>query len=216
MPSQENFCTSATAPVRAAPEQRAYVRGGQHGDSGATATPATLLVPRSPATNEPKGQGDDNPIEGLVVAPVRLGVLAMVLGSGVLTAAPTAASYCPDPGSHSPWSNASDGDAGGVSGGTSSPADDTQPVQHSVAFRALDERLRLFDNLTDGRVAEACGMANSPKGAYVERDILRTGSDRTFELGTPDGSGDIPDGHQVSVSLRPEGCEWPENVWLTA
>lgn len=146
--------------------------------------------------------------------PAGLGVVAIVMGAGSLTAASSAtASSCPDPGSYEPWSDATDGDPGGVSGGTSYPEN---PIQYNVVFEARDERLKLWDNRTDGRVAEAYLIINSPNGGYVERDILRTGSRRTFELGTPDGSGNIPEGYQVSISLRPAGCAWSENVWLTA
>jgi len=84
------------------------------------------------------------------------------------------------------WGDATDGDPGGVSGGTSYPEN---PIQYEVVFQARDERLKLWDNRTDGRAAEAYLIINSPNGGYVERDILRTGSERTFELGTPDGSG---------------------------
>jgi hypothetical protein len=53
------------------------------------------------------------------------------------------------------------------------------PIQYGVFFQARDERLRLLDSLSDGRAAEAYVIINTPNGGYVERDILRTGSQRT-------------------------------------
>lgn len=84
-----------------------------------------------------------------------------------------------------------------------------------VSFNAYGETLTLLDNLTDGRRAQAEVRVYRKADAYgmpydlVDRDInLFTGTQRTFQLGTPDGTGDIPEGYYVAIRVRPEGTSY--------
>lgn len=82
---------------------------------------------------------------------------------------------------------------------------------YTVEFQAYDELLKLYDDHSDGR--QACAQvkvyrhADSDGVPYDEIDSDRfcTGTDRTYELGTPDGSGNIREGRWVAIRVAPWG-----------
>lgn len=96
-------------------------------------------------------------------------------------------------------------------------------IHYKADFQAHGEKLRVWDRHTDGvraqvqvrvyRHADADGV---PYG-IIDEDIFYVGDYQEFNLGTPDGSGNIAEGRWVGIRIRPErvtcypepGCpEW--------
>ena len=87
---------------------------------------------------------------------------------------------------------------------------------YSAWFTAYGEKLQVTDFVTDCRRAEAevrvyrhADAHGAPYG-LIDTDRFFVGSEATFDLGTPDGSGNITEGRWVAIRVRPEGLRWSE------
>lgn len=72
---------------------------------------------------------------------------------------------------------------------------------YTVSFWPQDETLNVMDRRSDGYQARAQVRVSSPGGTLVDTDTYYTSYDTTFDLGSPDGSGDIPEGYNVMVRV---------------
>lgn len=72
---------------------------------------------------------------------------------------------------------------------------------YTVSFWPQDETLNVMDRRSDGHQARAQVRVSSPGGTLVDTDTYYTSYDTTFKLGSPDGSGDIPEGYNVLVRV---------------
>lgn len=108
-----------------------------------------------------------------------------------------------------------DGDRGGSSGHVWLE-DSRCDICYSVQFWAKGERLHLWDFLSDGRRAEAVVVVYDRSGTIVDVDRFFTGTNEEYNLGTPDGSGNIPEGYQVTMRVRAEWGAWSPTLRLTA
>jgi hypothetical protein len=109
-----------------------------------------------------------------------------------------------------------DEDVGGSSGEVNKG--DAGDPRYSVQFWAEGEHLSLWDFHPDGHEAEATAYITEPGGEMVDFDRFRTGSSdgAHYNLGTPDGSGNIPEGYKVWIRLRHTGGDWCYAVKFTA
>ena len=73
--------------------------------------------------------------------------------------------------------------------------------KYQVGFWPRGERLHLMDRISDGHQARANVEVRNHSGDVVDRDTFYTSYDAEFNLGTPDGTGDIPEGYQVWVQV---------------
>lgn len=74
--------------------------------------------------------------------------------------------------------------------------------QVEVRFDANGEVLSLYDGRQDGQYAIAEVFVYNKSGTRVDTDVFKTGLSREqFNLGTPDGSGDIPEGYVVKINV---------------
>jgi catechol 2,3-dioxygenase-like lactoylglutathione lyase family enzyme len=73
---------------------------------------------------------------------------------------------------------------------------------YQVYFDPYGERLILWDRFSDGHQARADVVVRDPSGAAIDRDSnLYTSYTGEFNLGTPDGSGDITEGLRVAIRV---------------
>lgn len=88
--------------------------------------------------------------------------------------------------------------------------------RYEVWFAPKGELLQLFDRFTDRQLARADVVVTIPwTGVVVDRDSnLYSSFDEHFWLGTPDGSGDIPEGFNVSIRVC-VGDGLPCSGWVT-
>ncbi|MGW7284609.1 hypothetical protein ACWGH4_03795 [Streptomyces sp. NPDC054847] len=78
-----------------------------------------------------------------------------------------------------------------------------------ASFNPYGEVLAVEDQRQDGLLATAQVLVYDKSGTRVDVDNLSTGeSYETFNLGTPDGSGDIPEGYTVklNISIGNQSC----------
>jgi len=79
--------------------------------------------------------------------------------------------------------------------------DSNSASAYNAEFDPYDEELWVEDNWTDGRRAVAEVRVYNGNGQLVDTDRFSVGTSQTFDLGTPDGSGNIPEGYGVDVRL---------------
>ncbi|WP_147915407.1 hypothetical protein [Ruania zhangjianzhongii] len=72
---------------------------------------------------------------------------------------------------------------------------------YTASFWPRGERLNLLDNLSDGHQARANVEVRDRNDNVVDRDTFYTSSNTDFNLGTPDGTGNIPEGYQVWIQV---------------
>lgn len=111
-----------------------------------------------------------------------------------------------------------DGDSGGSSGSvTVHPDGEFRPL-YAIQFQAKGEHLYVKDFQNLDRRLEAYVFVWDKSGDLVDRDVFTTSaSDREYNLGTPDGSGNIPDGYRVAIRIEPEGGDyWSDLAAYTA
>ena len=73
---------------------------------------------------------------------------------------------------------------------------------YEVRFQAYDEILYLRDLHTDGLGALAEVWVYDKSGDLADKDTFTTGStNATYELGTPDGSGNVAEGYEVFIKV---------------
>ncbi|MEV5205452.1 hypothetical protein [Streptomyces sp. NPDC053720] len=105
------------------------------------------------------------------------------------------------------YTDATDGDSGGVSAfaelsrGTN--------LCYRAAFHAKGETLDVWDRCKDGYEAKVTVKVYNLLGILVDLDEFTAGQDTTFNLGTPDGSGDIHEGYKVVLVLSAAGFSTP-------
>lgn len=78
----------------------------------------------------------------------------------------------------------------------------TNTLAYQAAFHPYGETLVVWDRLTDGFEATVVLKVYDRDHNLVDTDKFTTGKDRTFNLGTPDGSGDITEGYKVKFILN--------------
>ncbi|HEY9411304.1 MAG TPA: hypothetical protein VIP77_17125 [Jiangellaceae bacterium] len=78
-------------------------------------------------------------------------------------------------------------------------------VQDYVAvFYDNGEMLKVYDNLRDGHATKVQVSVLNRNGTSVDTDTYYVGSSesgKVFDLGTPDGSGDIPENYTVKIKV---------------
>jgi hypothetical protein len=97
------------------------------------------------------------------------------------------------------WRIPSPNDAGGYSARSAIWRTDDPRQRYVVSFVPNGEVLHVMDRRTDGHQARAEVAVASSIGV-IDHDVLRSSYDSTFDLGTPDGTGDIAEG--LSVYIR--------------
>ncbi|NGN65910.1 hypothetical protein G5C51_18665 [Streptomyces sp. A7024] len=107
-----------------------------------------------------------------------------------------------------------DGDDGGSSGSIDlHEPDNYENTYYSAQFWAKGEDFHLWDFVTDGREAQAVVIVYHPRtGEQLDVDRFKVSPDRHYKLGTPDGSGNIPEGYKVTVRLKAEGLDWAPGI----
>lgn len=77
--------------------------------------------------------------------------------------------------------------------------------EYVTRFYAWGERLELTDRYADGHAARAEVRVYNKSGSLVDTDTFYTTQDsptsRDINMGTPDGSGNIPEGYEVRIKL---------------
>ncbi|WP_147915406.1 hypothetical protein [Ruania zhangjianzhongii] len=73
--------------------------------------------------------------------------------------------------------------------------------RYQVSFWPRGETLHVMDRRSDGQPARAEVRVENRSGVTVDRDTFYTTYDSTFNLGTPDGSGNIPEGYRVYIRV---------------
>ncbi|MFC4337001.1 hypothetical protein [Salininema proteolyticum] len=73
-------------------------------------------------------------------------------------------------------------------------------VYYKVNFNAYGEELRLEDRHTDGRRARTIVEVYNGDN-LKDTDVFANAGTETYNLGTPDGSGNIPEGYRVEMRL---------------
>lgn len=95
----------------------------------------------------------------------------------------------------------------------------TSQNDYSARFYPYGEVLKLSDNRSDGYAARAHVNVYNKSGTKVDTDTLYTTQNawttRHIELGTPDGSGNIPEGYTVSIKLCVNGIDVCTNYIVT-
>ncbi|WP_370614679.1 hypothetical protein [Mumia sp. Pv 4-285] len=81
-------------------------------------------------------------------------------------------------------------------------------VHYSAYFEPSGELLYIRDNKSDGREAQVELRVFNTSGKLVDVDNFSCGYRCTENLGTPDGSGNIPEDYHVVMKLRAEGLSW--------
>ncbi|WP_371099383.1 hypothetical protein [Streptomyces sanglieri] len=109
------------------------------------------------------------------------------------------------------FKNPFDGDTGGVS--AYAQLREYQGVGYIVRYQAVfhaeGETLEVWDRLTDGSEATVVLKVYDRDNNLVDTDKFTTGKDHTFNLGTPDGSGNITEGYKVRFILSGGGYTTP-------
>ncbi|MFE7245300.1 hypothetical protein [Streptomyces sp. NPDC057580] len=77
--------------------------------------------------------------------------------------------------------------------------------RYTAVFNAYDEKLRVRDEFADGHEAVVDMKFYNRSGDLVDTDQFVCGNDCTYNLGTPDGSGDVPEGYRVAMKLSAGG-----------
>lgn len=72
---------------------------------------------------------------------------------------------------------------------------------YQVSFWPRGETLNVMDRRSDGQSARAEVRVENRSGVTVDRDTFYSTYDSTFNLGTPDGSGNIPEGYRVYIRV---------------
>jgi hypothetical protein len=87
--------------------------------------------------------------------------------------------------------------------------------RYLLSFYSYGETLKLWDGLTDGTEAVAKVWVYNKQGQLVDTDTFRTGTTQTYNLGTPDGSGDVPEGYTLRFELSGGGvtCGGGQQWW---
>ena len=135
--------------------------------------------------------------------------LALAIGAAAATSQPNASAD--EPKNCSSYKYTDDGDPGGSSGDVTLDTASGSDNLYAVQFSAKGEYLDLFDFTTDGHKAEATVAVTNPDGFFedvVDFDRFTTGTTGHYNLGSPDGSGNIPDGYHVWIRLRHTGGSW--------
>ena len=164
------------------------------GAAGALA--AGVLVGALPATAAPSSSDPDAPVT--IEAPD--GTAALAAPGGEVT--PNGSTYHCSPNwcYQTIWDNAAN-DAGGrwAQSILSERGDDLE--LYRASFWPRGETLNLLDSISDGDQARANVEVRNRNGTVVDRDTFRTSSSAEFNLGTPDGTGNIPEGYQVWIQV---------------
>lgn len=98
------------------------------------------------------------------------------------------------------WDNAANDPGGRWAQSILSERDDDLEL-YRASFWPRGETLNLLDSISDGHQARANVEVRNRNGTVVDRDTFRTSSSAEFNLGTPDGTGNIPEGYQVWVQV---------------
>lgn len=78
-------------------------------------------------------------------------------------------------------------------------------LYYRAEFIAPGEYLKLMDNVSDGSEAHAVVKVYNRSGKLVDTDTFDTGTKATYNLGTPDGSGDVPEGYKIKITVSGGG-----------
>ena len=151
-----------------------------------------------------------------VAAPLAAGVALTAATALAVGVSPPAAADEEPSDCHSRYID--DDDSGGSSGWVYKGDEDAEDDHYSVRFLAEGERLAVWDSYSDGHEAEVTAYITEPGGEMVDFDRFRTGSydGAYYNLGTPDGSGNVPEGYKVWIRLRHTGGDWCYAVKFTA
>ncbi|RCG24689.1 hypothetical protein DTL70_10070 [Streptomyces diacarni] len=116
-----------------------------------------------------------------------------------------AVNYC----SHLISGPAGDDDPGGVNAGAYLyPCGESVNNWHFRAlFYAYGEQLTLEDRYTDEHEVSSSVKVYTTEGKLLDEDYFHTGTKQTYNLGTPDGSGDIAEGLRVKFNVCVRGVE---------
>ena len=162
----------------------------------AGALTAGVLVGAMPATAAPSSPGAADPIT--IEAPEDPAALASPDGE----VSPTgnihhcSGAWC----FQSIWDKASN-DAGGWWAQSIMYVESSTTDRYQVSFWPRGETLNVMDRRSDGQPARAEVRVENRNGVTVDRDTFYTTYDSTFNLGTPDGSGNIPEGYRVYIRV---------------
>jgi len=77
--------------------------------------------------------------------------------------------------------------------------------RYRLDFDSYGETLKLWDGLSDGTEAVARVWVYNKSGTLVDTDTFTTGTRDSYNLGTPDGSGNIPEGYDIRFQLSGGG-----------
>lgn len=109
-----------------------------------------------------------------------------------------------------------DHDPGGSSGSVTLYPTGTKDPKYAVQFQAKGENLYV-KNFTGGGETQARVRVWDTSGNLVDEDLFTTDKlDTAYNLGTPDGSGDIAEGYRVGIQVRPAGGSWSLQGGYTA
>lgn len=162
----------------------------------AGALTAGVLAGALPATAAPGGAGTDTP--ATIQAPD--GSAALAAPDGEVTPNGSTSHCSPNWCYQTIWDDAAN-DAGGrwAQSILHERGDDLE--KYMASFWPRGETLDLMDNLSDGHQARANVEVRDRNDNVVDRDVFYTSSNAEFNLGTPDGTGNIPEGYQVWVQV---------------
>lgn len=148
-------------------------------------------------------------------------ITATALAGGVMLAmAPTAASALSTADTEY-WSytdnSASDDDNGGKDaiGALYPKGSEPGDYHYRAEFAAYGEVLTLQDLASDGYHAKAYVNVYDEHGTHVDKDTFILPEDtgrETYNLGTPDGTGNIPEDHKVTIQVCIDGAGCSQKI----
>jgi hypothetical protein len=137
------------------------------------------------------------------------GVLAAAMGLFITSGQAHAATW-----TSSTSTNASSKDPGGIDAYSNLMKDGE--IYYRVLFQASGEWLAMADTLADGHAARAEVIVVDQNGKFMDSDTFysSTADEAVWiNLGTPDGTGDIPEGYEVRIRVcinETTTCSWWE------
>ena len=135
------------------------------------------------------------------------GVLVGAMASLAIVAPPASAACSGFCEYTNAWDSKTDGGGENAVAVLYSNGNDREHWDYRAMFVADGEKLLLTDNLTDKRQAVADVYVYNKRGYFVDKDHFMIGTNKTYQLGSPDGSGDIPEGYSVVIRVGQEGGE---------